>query len=221
MVTIGQPGPNVKTTRRYDASSRQERARRHRDGILDAAEALFLRHGYGPSTIAAIAQEAGISVDTVYKSFGGKPGLVRALHARALLGQGPVPAEQRSDEIQAAEPDPRTIIRAWGQLVTEIAPRAAPIVLLVRAAASVDPELHALLEELDDSRLQRMTINARRLRETGKLRRGVSVAHAADVLWTYSSAELYELLVLRRGMPLKRYGRFVSDAMIDALLEPQ
>jgi hypothetical protein len=38
------------------------------------------------------------------------------------------------------------------------------------------------------------------------------------VLWTYSSAELYELLVLRRGMPLDQYGRFVTNAMTDALL---
>ena len=38
------------------------------------------------------------------------------------------------------------------------------------------------------------------------------------MLWTYSSAELYELLVLRRGMPIEEYGRFVANAMTDALL---
>jgi hypothetical protein len=37
-------------------------------------------------------------------------------------------------------------------------------------------------------------------------------------MWTYTSPELYELLVLGRGMPLKTYGRFVADAMIAALL---
>ena len=41
---------------------------------------------------------------------------------------------------------------------------------------------------------------------------------ATDVLWTYSSPELYELLVLRRGWSVERYGRFIADAMIAALL---
>ena len=40
------------------------------------------------------------------------------------------------------------------------------------------------------------------------------------MLWTYSAPELYELLVLRRGWSPARYGRFVADAMIDALLPP-
>jgi hypothetical protein len=43
------------------------------------------------------------------------------------------------------------------------------------------------------------------------------LTHAADVLWTYSS-ELYELLVLRRGTPLRQHGRFAADAMTGALL---
>jgi hypothetical protein len=46
----------------------------------------------------------------------------------------------------------------------------------------------------------------------------MTVADAANVMWTYTAPELYELLVLRRGMPLKTYGRFVADAMIAALL---
>jgi AcrR family transcriptional regulator len=208
----------VKPKRPYDASRRQEQARRTRDGIIDAAEQRFLRDGYGPTTIAAIAEDAGTSVDTIYKSFGGKPGLVRAIHDRNLQGEGPVPAERRSDRLQASEPDPRKIIQGWGNLTTEIAPRTAPILLLVGAAADSDAELHALLEELDAERLRRMTGNARRLRNAGHLRPGVTLAQAADVLWTYSSPELYELLVIRRAMPLEQYGRFVADAMINALL---
>lgn len=63
-----------------------------------------------------------------------------------------------------------------------------------------------------------MTDNARRLRDAGHLRRGLTLAQAADILWTYSSPELYELLVLGRGWPPKRYGTFVAEAMIEALL---
>lgn len=204
--------------RRYDSSRRKDAALAHRDRILEAAQTRFLRDGYGPTTIAAIAEDAAVSVDTIYKSFGGKPGLIRAMRDRALRGVGQVPAERRSDELQERETDPKQIIRGWGGFVTEIMPLGAPILLLVRDAAGTDPELRQLLEEMDADRLRRMTENAGRLAAAGHLRPGLTVAEAADVLWTYSAPELYELLVVRRHMPLESFGRFVADAMIAALL---
>jgi AcrR family transcriptional regulator len=213
-----QRAPNAKQKRPYDASRRQEQASRNRARIIDVAERLFLRDGYRVTTIAAIAAEADVSADTIYKSFGGKAGLVRAIRARALEGEGTTPAEQRSDSLQAHEPDPREIIRAWGALSAEIAPRAAPILLLIRDAAASDVEVRALLEEMDADRLRRMTENARRLRDGGHLRAGITLTRAADVLWTYSSPELYELLVLRRGWSPQRYGRFIAEAMISVLV---
>ena len=218
MASMSRITRSVKGKRSYDASQRRQKARRSRDRIIEMAQRRFLRDGYGPTTISAIAEDAGVSVDTIYKSFGGKPGLIRAMGARALEGRGPVPAEQRSDELQALERDPRRLISRWGMFVTEIAPLAAPIMLLVRDAAGSHPELRPLLEDMHADRLRRMTDNARRFSAAGHLRPGLTVAEAANVLWTYSSIELYELLVLRRGMPLKTYGRFVADAMIAALL---
>jgi AcrR family transcriptional regulator len=213
-----QRAANVKQKRSYDASRRQEQAGRNRVRTIDVAERLFRRDGYRVTTIAAIAAEAGVSADTIYKSFGGKAGLVRAIRARALEGEGTTPAEQRSDNLQAREPDPRKIIRAWGALSAELAPRAAPILLLIRDAAASDLEVRALLEEMDADRLRRMTENARRLRDAGHLRAGITLRRAADVLWTYSSPELYELLALRRGWSPERYGRFIAEAMISVLL---
>jgi len=208
----------VKPRRRYDASGRRDKARLSQERIIEAAERRFLADGYSSTTVSGIAEEAAVSVDTIYKRFGGKPGLVRAIHERTLLGEGPVPAEQRSDALHAPGADARRIIEEWGRLVTEIAPRAVPLMLLLRAAAATDPEVQPLLDEIDASRLRRMTENARRLHRGGHLRAGLGVAEAADVLWTYSSPELYELLVLRRKMPLARYGRFVAAAMARALL---
>ena len=49
-----------------------------------------------------------------------------------------------------------------------------------------------------------MTLNARRLHDAGHLRDGTTIRQAADVLWTYSAPELYELLVLRRGFACPR-----------------
>ena len=217
---MGHRSATVKQKRPYDARFRQQQALRSRDLIVDAAERRFLRDGYPKTTIAAIAAEAGVSADTIYKAFGGKSGLVRAIRSKALEGLGPSAAEQRSDELHERGLDGREIIAAWGDLTAEIAPRVAPILLLIRAAAATDSEAQTLLEEMDADRLRRMTINARRLREAGHLRRGVTLAHAADVLWTYSAPELYELLVLGRGWSTLRYGRFVAGAMTDALLHP-
>jgi AcrR family transcriptional regulator len=212
-----QKRPNVKQKRAYDASARRERARGTAARIVEVAERRFLSDGYG-ATIASIAADAGVSVDTIYKSFGGKAGLLREIRARALEGERAVPAEKRSDELHLRESDPRKIINAWGALTAEIAPRVSPILLLVRSGAATDPEVRLLQDEMDADRHRRMTENALRLAHAGHLRAGVTVAHAADVLWTYSSPDLYELLVLKRGWPPERYGRFVAEAMIAALL---
>jgi len=179
---------------------------------------MFLTSGYSSTTVQAIAVAAGVSADTVYKSFGGKPGLIRAIRDHALAGEGPIPAERRSEAIQQREPDPRKVINAWGDFVAELAPRVSPILLLVRDAAATDPDVRALQDELDADRLKRMTDNARRLRDAGHLRPDMPLTRAADILWTYSSPELYQLLVLRRGWTLERYGKFVAEAMIKALL---
>jgi len=100
----------------------------------------------------------------------------------------------------------------------EVAPRVAPVLLLVRQAAASDPELARLQEEMDAARLTRMTHNAQTLLKGGHLRRGLTLGATADVLWTYSSPELYELLVVRRQWSGERYAEFIADAMIAALL---
>ncbi len=205
--------------RRYDASGRKAKAQAQHDQIVVIAEQNFLQQGYASTTVTTIADAAGVSVDTIYKTFGGKPGLVRAIRDRALLGRGPVPAERRSDQLHDGHLDGHTIIHAWGALTTEVAPRVAPILLLVRDASLHDPELGSLLQEMDAQRLQRMTVNAARLANGGHLRNGVAVGAAADILWIYSSPELYELLVVRQGWALDHYARFITDAMIHALLE--
>jgi AcrR family transcriptional regulator len=209
---------DVKHKRTYDATRRQAEADRSRGRILACAERMFLRDGYATTAITAIAASADVSVATIYKSFGGKAGLVRAIRTRALEGAGPVPAERRSDELHEPDADPHAIVRAWGALSAEVAPRVSPMLLLLRDAAAVDSETRTLLEELDADRLRRMTRNARRLHDAGHLRAGVALAEASDVLWTFSSPELYELLVLRRGWSSERYGHFIAEAMIQALL---
>ena len=208
----------VKRRRRYDSARRQEAAQERRAAVVEAASRLFMREGFSGTTIARIAENAGVSEEMVYKVFGNKIALVQAIRDKALAGEGPVHAERRSDLMQASQNDPRAIIRGWGVLTMEVAPRVAPVLLLVRAAAASDPELARLQDEMDAGRLTRMTHNARTLLNGGHLRAGITLDAATDVLWTYSSPQLYELLVIRRGWSVERYGRFIADSMIAALL---
>jgi AcrR family transcriptional regulator len=211
---------DVKPKRRYDSTGRQAQARRNRQAILDAAQRQFLEGGYAATTIAAVAAEAGVSVETVYKAFGGKPGLVRAIYDRGLVGPEPVPAYRRADEMRERETDPRAIMRNWGTIASEVSSVVSPIERLVRAAAASDPDMAALLQAHNDLRERRARHHARFLKRRGYLRKGVSVAQATDILWTCTSDELYDLLVTQRGWSPPRFGRFLAAFMINALLPP-
>jgi AcrR family transcriptional regulator len=210
----------VKPRRRYDSSRRQEQAGENRRAVLEAARRMFLERGYAATTVGAIAAEAGVSVETVYKAFGNKPGLVKAVVDVAIVGDDesvPMVQRERVQRIEA-EPDPRRKLGMYGEHLAESAPRRVPLELLVRAAAASDPGAARVWEQLEAERLTGMGMFARHLNEGGHLRPGVSVEEAQDVLWTCNSAEVYDLLVLRRGWSPQRYGRWVAAALAAALL---
>src|SRR3954464_3416193 len=127
--------------RRYDASRRRAEAARTHAQVLEVAERLLLSNGYAATSVAAVATAAGVSAELIYKAFGGKAGLVREIQRRGLLGAGPVPAPERSDAAAASAADGESLLRTWALLATEVAPRTAPIMLLVRDGAASDPAL--------------------------------------------------------------------------------
>jgi AcrR family transcriptional regulator len=149
MTSLDPATPPVNPPRRYDSARRRQQAERSRRAVIDTARELFLRDGYGATTIAAIARAADVSPESIYKGFGSKPGLLRAIRETALGGAGTVPAERRSDAALETETDPRAIFATWALLATEVAPRVAPVLLLVGAAAAVDPTLVPLEREMD------------------------------------------------------------------------
>ena len=177
-----------------------------------------MSEGFAGTTIARIAQDAGVSEEMVYKSFGNKIALVRAIRDQALFGAGPVHAEHRSDKMQASEDDPQVIIRGWSVLAMEVMPRVAPVLLLVREAAASDRELARLQEEMDAARLTRMTHNARTLLE-GRTSATGHYARCRDGC----VVGLQLARALRAARPPARMvpgtvRRFIADAMIAALL---
>jgi len=216
---MGAADPDVKTSRRYDATRRRDAAARTRERVLDTAETLFLRHGYAATTVTAIARAAGVSDVLLYKSFGGKAGLVLAIQRRGLAGAGPVPAPHRSDQAAAEERSAVELICTWAHLAGEVAPRATPITLLVCDAAAQHQELVRVQAEIDRQRLDRMTLNAHRLTHRPGTRTDLSIEQIRDVLWTYSAPQIYDLLVLRRRWPIPAYVDFLTTGMTSQLTE--
>ena len=68
------------------------------------------RDGYRPTTIADIAAHAGVSAASVYKGFGSKAAVAKAVFDIALAGDDePVPvAERPAMQAVRDEPDVRT-----------------------------------------------------------------------------------------------------------------
>ncbi len=211
---------DVKRQRSYDATGRREQARRTRLAVLEAARRLFLDSGYAATTIAAVAESAGVSVETIYKAFDNKPGLAKAIFDVAVVGDDePVPMLQREFvRRNMAEPDPRKKLSEYGEHVGEISPRTCPILLVVRDAAASDPGAAGVWAKLQAERLTGMTMFAAHLAANGHLRAAVSSEEARDVLWTHNSVELWDLLVNQRGWTNERFGRWVGQQLIAALL---
>lgn len=206
--------------RTYDSSGRQEQARLNRVRIIEAARDRFLRDGYAATTIPAVAGDAGVSVETVYKSFGNKAGVLKAVWDVTLVGDDePVPMDARG-EVQSvmAEPDPAKKIELYATYVPRIVGRVGPMATVIHEAASSDASAASIATEIEEERLVGMGMFAQHLHDGGHLRAGVTVEQARDVLWVATSPAVWDLLVVRRSWDDEAYSRFVADAAIAALL---
>jgi AcrR family transcriptional regulator len=204
--------------RRYDATRRRQGAARTRTAILDAARELFGERGYAATPMTAIAERAGVALDTVYASVGRKPELARLLVETAISGTTQaVPAEQR-DYVRAirAASDADTKIGIYAGAVTAIAPRLSLVLTIIRQAAPSQPELAALWTEIAERRAANMRIFVADLAAVAPLR--LDPDEAADIVWATNATELYQLLVGQRGWSPQRYERFLSDSWRRLLL---
>jgi AcrR family transcriptional regulator len=206
--------------RAYDSSRRQEQARVQRRRILECARRRFLENGYAGTTLGAIASDAGVSVETIYKAFRNKAGVLKEVFDFSVAGDDePVPMIERDHaHWMRAEPDPRKKLAMFAVHMSESMPRAAPIFLLARAAASSEPEIQKLVAQWRAGQLHGLGLLAAHLDEGGHLRPGLDRNKARDLLWTINSTEVYDLLVLERGWTPEQYREFLAQSMIDALL---
>ena len=93
-----------------------------------------------------------------------------------------------------------------------------PVELLVRNAAASDAGARAVLDQLNDERLAGMTAFAQHLADSRVLRKGVHANDARDILWLYTAPEVYERLVVERGWSAKRFGTWIAEQLVAALL---
>lgn len=210
---------NPRPARAYDASRRQAAARRNRKAVLECARKRFLSDGYAVTTLASIAADAGVSVDTVYKSFASKAGILKALFDVAVVGDDePVPMHDRPQvAVWQAEADPKRMLLSYCRYLARSQVAAAPVQLLARSA-SHDSGAAQVWHAIRAERLAAATLIANVLRDKRFLRRGITADAARDILWTYTGPEMYDLLALERGWSVDRYARFLAEALGAALL---
>ncbi len=188
--------------------------------MLAAARGLFVERGYRATTIAEIAERAGVSVDTVYAAVGRKPALLRELVETAISGGArAVPAERRDYvvEIRAAA-SARDKIALYAEAVADIQERMAPVFLALRDAAASEPECAALWAEISERRAANMRLFAADLRATGDLRDDLSDERVADIVWSMNAAEYWVLLVRERGWSRDAFAAHLADTWTRVLL---
>jgi AcrR family transcriptional regulator len=188
------------------------------DAIRATAHQLFVEHGYRATTIAAVADAAGVAVQTVYDAFGSKRELLRAAVRAASIGDDT--ATMLDSAWLGAVTAEDDLHRRWALLreaTAAVLERALPMARVVRAAALSDPGVQELWEEIEEERRRDVEALIHILGEVGELR----VPHpvAVDITWALSrSTDLYAALVIERGWAPDQAFAAVSDAIARAIL---
>jgi len=212
----------VVVKRRYESAHRQEQARLTRQAVLDAAAELFVEPGYAATPLTAIADKAGVAIQTVYKIFGSKRALLSALVDVTVAGDDePVPLAGRQfvADIEALS-DPRAKLARYAVHLAETNARQARIMLALAGAATADRDAAAIWRKNLDERRRGMRMFATELASTGQLRPDHSVETAADVLWLAMDVRNYDFLVRERRWTPEQYQRWYVDTVAAVILVP-
>jgi len=204
--------------RRYASARRDEQAHETRLRIIGAARELFVTKGYGRTTLVAIAQEAGVAVETVYAAFGNKAALLHQTWYMDFRGdEEDVPLFER-DEMQGIlnEPDLAKRVRRHAVFVAATNRRTGPLTAALEGAAASEPAAAEMLAEFSARRLDVTTKYAKAAAATGRL--AVSQAECRDVLFATMDGTLWRRLVVERGWSDERYADWLGSLWIAQLV---
>ena len=211
-----------RTTRRYDSSRRREQAAATRREILDAAERLFARDGYRPTTMAALAAEAGVAAKTVYVAFETKSGVLRALWNARLRGdEGEAPVTEREwyrEVLDETDPVRRLRLNARNSRAAKV--RLGPVLDLIRDAAPADPDIAELWARIEAEYRDNQRAVLEPLHAAGALREGLDLDRATDILWTVNHPSVWGLLVGASGWAPEDYEEWCAAVARAQLLRP-
>ena len=213
--------PNrVNPRRRYDSPRRREQAAATRRSILEAAQRLFEQQGYTATSMAAVAAEAGVALNTVYLAFETKRGVLLALLHLLLRGdEEPVPVGGRPWFREVVdEPDPERQLRLNARNSRIVKERAGALMEILCSAAPADAELDALWKRIQAEFYDNQRSIVEILHQKNALRPGLDVAHGTDILWTLNHPSVYWLLIGERGWTPEQYEEWLGEALCSELL---
>lgn len=199
--------------RHYDNSTRAEQRRETRRRVVAAAREAFIEQSFSGTTMRVVADRAGVSVETIYKGFGSKGGLARAVVDAAIAGdeeQVAIVDRPVASEIAGA-PDAGEMLRRYARHARGIYERLGPLTAVLLGARAGDDELQELRKTADEQRLHAASLLARALERTGQLRPELDEQRIRDVIWALNSPELHTLLVLDRGWSPDEYEQMLIE----------
>jgi AcrR family transcriptional regulator len=193
--------------RRYTNTRRAAQAAQTRAEVLGAAIALFGASGWAGTTIADIAERAGVAVETVYSGFKSKKALLRAALDVSIVGDAePIPYIDRVEVQALAKGPPAARMKAGIALLTTVHERSAGVWRAVIEASAGDPEIEAWRRQWEDNR----KLDTRRSLE-------MIFEHEIDELlldlvWALYSPEIYLKLTVEAGWTREMYEEHILDA---------
>ncbi len=212
----------VKTPRSYRSPIREQRARANREAILRAAREGFVSQGYPRTSLASIAEEAGVSEDLIYVLFSNKRQLLVEVLNFAVTGQvdSPPVLEQERPLVVRDETNQRRQLAVFSQDIVERMGRARPIDDVMRSAAEVDEMVAEKYRSMHATRLTNLTQFVRWLVANGPLRAGVSLDESAATVWALTGPDMHRMLVDGLGWTSDRYAEWLRRTLEAALLPP-
>ena len=187
-----------------------------RVAILDAARSLYEAQGYFGVGMEAVAKKAGVSRRAVYLHFASKADLLGALHER-VFAQDVGPVQDRLGLWEAATA--KEGLDVWVAATTEVAPRIMGIAKALSAARLADPDVDETWRAPRAGRHGDCLRMVKWLKREGELKAGMSVGHAADVLFTLASLWSYDSLVNNCGWSPRQYERWLRQTLRRELLD--
>lgn len=206
----------VSTEHRYHSTLREEQARNTRLRIRSAARQLFASNGFTATTVAEIAETAGVSPATVYAAFDSKAGVVAAMLEDLEEG---IQLGQRIKETRE-EPDPHQQLRLYVSAHCALFANGADILRAAMRAIEA-PEVAALAEEGDRHRREAIDILTSIWDKAGALRPGLSHKEASDRLWLLTTVEGFLNAVERLGWNPAQYETWLANLAETEILKPK